>query len=92
MNSLAVNTVFDDFDSLLNAKKAYERDTNTILVVASSKKLIGDSELSRALIYERICYECKAGAERPTKGNGIQSSATYKKGCPVKVSFVYNHE
>lgn len=90
MNSLAVNTEFDDYQSLLIAKKAYERATNTILVVAGSVKLIGDSLLSRALIYYRILYECKAGAERPTKSNGIRSTATYKKGCPVKVSFVYN--
>lgn len=89
MNSLIVNTEFNDFQSVLTAKKAYEDATNTILVVGSSKKIIGESELSKALIYERICYECKAGCERPSASNGIRASATYKKGCPVKVSLIF---
>lgn len=86
MNGLALNTEFNDYDSLLIAKKAYENASNTVLVVGSSKLMIGYSELNRALKYERILFECKAGSEKPTRSTGIRASATYKKGCPVKVS------
>lgn len=86
MEYFSLNKEFDDFESLLAAKKSYERATNTILVTGSSKILIGDGELKRKLIYEKTIYYCKAGAERPSSSHGIRASSTYKKGCPVKVS------
>lgn len=79
MDSFALNTKFHDYESVKKAKQAYEIATNAILVVASSKKLLGDGELNRKLIYEKILFECKAGAERPTCSNGIRASSTYKK-------------
>lgn len=90
MEFFSLNKKFNDFQSVLAAKKSYEHATNTILVVVSSKKLIGDCELNRKLIYEKLWYECKAGTERKSRSNGIRASSTYKKGCEVKVSSIEN--
>lgn len=76
---------FADLKSLLEAKKSYEKATNSVLTIASSKPLIGESDLKTKLHYERIIYHCKAGRERPSVSNGIRASSTYKKNCPVQV-------
>lgn len=84
MEFFSLNKKFDDFESLL----AGEGATNSILVIESSKPLIGDGDLKTKLVYERLLYGCKAGAERSSSSNGLRASSTYKKGCPVKVSNV----
>ena|ERR1700761_4998454 len=86
MDGFRLNTVFEDYESTINAKKAYELASNTLLVVSSSKVLYGESDLQRKLKYQSILFVRKAGNEKPTKSNGIRASATYKKGCGVKVS------
>lgn len=88
MQYFQLNAQFDDFKSLLATKKLYESASNSLLVTGGSKKLIGDSALSRAVVYENIVYKCKAGKERPTQSIGLRKSSTLKKGCPVNVSFV----
>lgn len=85
MEYFQLNTQFDNFEQLLATKRLYETSSNSVLVIDDSKKLIGDSELAKSVIYERITFKCKAGPERPTQSNGFRNSSTIKKGCPVKV-------
>lgn len=84
MDGFALNNEFQDYESIINAKKAYELASNTLLTVTSSKFLIGESELKRKVKYSKIEYGCKAGVERKSRSNGIRASSTYKKGCEVK--------
>lgn len=86
MEYFEVNSEFNNYQKVLEMKKLYETASNSILVTADSKKLIGDSELARSLVYERITFKCKAGPERPTQSQGFRNASTIKKGCSVKVS------
>ncbi len=86
MQFFALNKEFEDLKSVLEAKKNYERATNSVLTIATSKLLMGDSTLKTKLHYEKITYNCKAGPERLSVSNGLRTSSTYKKNCPVKVS------
>lgn len=60
MEYFSVGKEFNDFKSLTEAKKLYEKSSNSILCVADSKKLKGNSDLIDSLIYERIILKCKA--------------------------------
>lgn len=86
MNPFVLKSEFDEWAKVLEAKKAYEEDSKTILVTAKSGKLKGDGELVQKLVYERVVFQCKAGPERNSQSKGYRASATYKKNCPVKVS------
>lgn len=86
MTSFALNTEFDNWQQVLDAKKLYEQNSKTLLTIIKCDKLKGASDLNERLIYERITFVCKAGPERPTQSHGHRTSSTYKKNCPVKVS------
>lgn len=87
MDTFELNKKFDDYKSLLTAKKNYENASNTILTTESSHFLRSDSESDfvKSMIYDRISYQCKAGKERPSKSKNIRQSSTYKSNCPFKV-------
>lgn len=86
MQLFSENSHFNDLASLMATKKLYEEFSNSVLVKDDCKKLVGDSELSRKVVYERIFFRCKAGPERKTQSRGIRKSSTIKKDCPVVVS------
>ncbi len=88
MDCFKEKTKFYDFESIIQAKKAYESASNTLLSVKSSLYIPGKSKLQKKLKYQKIVYECKAGTERPSKSKGVRASSTYKKGCKVLVSIV----
>lgn len=89
MDSFQLNKQFDNFESLLAAKKQYESASNTILVIESSHKLKGDGDFVNSQVYDRLSYVCKAGKERPISSKGIRPSFTYKAGCPFKVITIH---
>ncbi len=87
MNGLSLDTEFDDFQSLLEAKKAYEDASKSILVTRGSNPLKGDNDIARKFRYGEIAYECKAGSQRATKSKGFRTSSTYKMNCEAKVCY-----
>lgn len=86
MNVFDLNTEFDDWQSVLQAKKAYENASNTVLSTRGSNPMKGDNETALKFRYTRKVYHCKAGKERETKSKGYRKSATYKMNCPAVVS------
>lgn len=84
--AFVLNTEFDDWKKVLEAKKMYEDTTKTLLTIEGSEKLKGSSELNDRLVYAKVIFQCKAGTERPSQSKGIRASSTYKKNCPVKVT------
>lgn len=86
MNGLNEKTEFDDWESFLAAKKAYEEACKTLLSTRGSRVLKGDNDIAQQFRYDNKIYHCKAGSERPTQSKGIRVSSTYKMGCPVVVS------
>lgn len=85
MNGLSLNTEFDDFQSLVEAKKAYEEASKSVLVTRGSYTLKGDNEIAQTFRYAQITYECKAGSQRATQSKGYRTSSTYKMNCEVEV-------
>lgn len=83
MASFAINSEFDSWQKVLDAKRIYEQNSKSILSIAKSEKLKGSSVLNDRLVYVRVKFHCKAGPERPPKSNGIRKLSTYKK----KLSF-----
>lgn len=79
---------FNDYKSLIETKKAYEKSTNTLLSTRGSVKLPDpDSEFTKRFVYQTIHFVCKAGLERKCQSDGYRQSSTIKKNCPVKVIF-----
>lgn len=85
MDSFNVGKQYNDFESLLLAKRNYEVASNCILVICGSNKLKGVGDFVDSKVYDRLYFACKAGKERPPRGKGIRSSCTYKMNCPFKV-------
>lgn len=85
MDTFQLNNKFDDYESLLAAKKNYEQASNTILTTDSSHFLQGDGDFVKSRKYEWISYACKAGKERQSQSKNIRQSSTYKSNCPFKV-------
>lgn len=85
MNGLTLKSEFDDFESLLEAKKDYEKASKSVLVTRGSYPLKGDNDIARKFRYSEITYECKAGSQRASKSTGHRSSSTYKMNCQAKV-------
>lgn len=85
--TFALNTQFDDWKKVLETKKLYEESSKTVLTIRKCDKLKGTSELNDKIVYERVTLHCKAGHERPSQSRGFRESSTYKKNCPVKVTY-----
>lgn len=85
MAFFALNSEFDEWKKVLEMKKLYEESTKTLLTIGKSDKLKGSSELNDKIVYAKVVFNCKAGAERPTQSDGHRKSSTYKKNCPVQV-------
>lgn len=86
MDGLSEKTEFVSWTNFLEAKKAYEGASKTLLVTRGSYVMKGNDEKSRNFRYNQKIYQCKAGPQRATKSKGHRSSATYKMDCPVTVS------
>lgn len=86
MDFFTLNSEFEDLKSVLEMKKLYEESSKTVLTISKSSKLKGESILNDKIVYDRIIFGCKAGAEKPTQSHGHRKSSTYKKNCPAKVS------
>lgn len=86
--AFVVNQEFNSFEELLQVKKAYECANNVVLVRRDTHLLKGEGELVRKLIYSRLSLQCKAGRERPSESKGVRKSSTFKKNCPMRVSFM----
>lgn len=85
MNGLAEKNEFDDFKSFLEAKKAYEEASKSVLVIRGSNKMKGNNDIAQKFCYDQIIFICKAGPQRSTQSKGHRSSSTYKMNCEVKV-------
>lgn len=86
MNVFAVKTEFDDWASVLKAKKMYEDASKTLLTTSASHKLKTSDDVSKRCLYDRVEFSCKAGQERKSQSKGLRESFTYKMGCTVKVN------
>lgn len=86
MDAFDLGKEFENYKSILDAKRNYETASKSILSKSSSKFIIADGELKTKFVYQSIKYQCKAGPERPSSSKGLRASSTYKKNCPVFVS------
>lgn len=86
MNGFTQNAEFDDWKSFVEAKKAYELATKTVLVTRGSHVLKGNNETVEKFRYNEVIYEWKAGTQRKTQSNGHRASSTYKINCLFMVS------
>lgn len=88
MEYFQLNSQIDDYKSVMEMKKQYEKSSNTLLIKEDCLLLPDpDSELTKRCVYQRMVFLCKAGPERKTQSHGIRNSVTIKKNCPVKVSY-----
>lgn len=89
MQFFQLNSQFDDYNSVVAAKKDYEKSSNTLLSKIDSVLLPDpDSDWTKRFKYKRIGFICKAGPERKCQSKGLRKSSTIKKDCPVKVSYL----
>lgn len=89
MEFFQVNSQFNDYKSVMEMKKKYEKASNSLLYKEDCVFLPDrESEFGKRFVYQRLVLRCKAGPERPSQSKGIRNSSTYKKNCPVKVSFL----
>lgn len=85
MNGLDEKTEFDDWQSFMVAKKAYEVASKTLLTTKGSDVMKGNNDIAKKFCYIRKVFNCKAGAERKQQSKGVRKSSTYRRGCPVSV-------
>lgn len=86
MDAIAEKTEFDSWILFLEAKKAYEEASKTLLTTRGSIAIKGDDEKAQNFRYMQKMYVCKAGPQRESQSKGHRTSATYRMNCPVTAS------
>lgn len=80
-----LNEGFSTLEEIEARKKLYEREKKVILTISKGEK--GHAKVSKALVYKRLVYNCKAGKERPSESRNIRKARTGRVGCPFVLRF-----